>query len=73
MSWNIEEAKNWMIKYAKSLENNGDNKTSTLLLYDLFYRGSCTNEDLFKESLKNNTELDDIYIQWAIKEIHHDG
>lgn len=73
MTWNSEEAKTWMIKFANLLNSNGETKSSQGLLYDVYYFDSCHDEASFTKSLKNNTNLDEVYIQWAIKEVRHDG
>lgn len=73
MTWNAEDAKNWMIKYANTLASNGNTKSSQGLLYDVFWLDSCRLEETFIKSLKSNTNLDDVYIKWALKEVRHDG
>lgn len=73
MIWNAEDAKTWMIRYATILSSNGNTKASQALLYDLFYHDVCSSEDTFIKALKVNVNLDDTYIQWALKEVRHDG
>ena len=73
MTWNSEDAKTWMIKYANTLASNGDAETSNKLRYDALCCDVCQSEQSFIQILKDIAKLDNIHIQWALKEVRHDG
>jgi hypothetical protein len=73
MTWNPQEAEAWLTKFALTLKSNGDVEGSNNLLYDILLQNVCRSEESFKQSLRDNTTLDETYIAWALKEVRHDG
>lgn len=69
--WNSVDAKNWLINYYKILHSSNQLFYAQKILDQIMYFESYSSEYSFRMCLKTHSQLDDAYVEWAIKEINN--